>query len=51
MNKIFFEIVIAPGYDEEALAVLKTNQAVPEETIQTIKEKTGTEMVFAITLP
>ena len=34
-----------------SLAVLKTNQAVPEQTIQAIKEKTGTEMVFAITLP
>jgi D-3-phosphoglycerate dehydrogenase len=34
-----------------SLAVLKTNQAVPEATIEQIKERTGAQTAFAVSLP
>lgn len=34
-----------------SLAVLKTNQAVTESVVQKIKDRTGAEVVFAISLP
>ena len=46
MNKIFFEVVIAPGYDEDALDILKQKKnriilvqketQLPEKMIRTI---------------
>jgi len=45
---------IRSPHDKKAhysLAVLKTNQAVPEATIGQIKERTGAQVAFAVSLP